>query len=67
MTGAPPHSRPGILHWIAVLLKASAGELTDVKLQSSGAPLHSKIPAYSIPLMKYRVPEQVLEHLMLSS
>ena len=67
MTGASPHSRPGVLHWTAVVLRVSAGELTDAMLQSSGAPLHSKIPAYSIPLMKDRVPEQVLEHLMPSS
>ena len=66
MTGASPYSRPGVLHW-TVVLRASAGELTDAMLQSSGAPLHSKIPPYSIPLMKDRLPEQVLEHLMSSS
>ena len=66
MTGASPHSRPGVLLW-TVVLRASAGELTDAMLQSSGAPLYSKKQAYSIPLVKDRIPEQVLEHLMLPS
>ena len=35
--------------------QASAGEMKDAMLQSSWAPLHTKIPAYSIPVLKDRV------------